>query len=1010
MKNKFAIVLLTLTFTASTWAQHTLVYNHQDALFNQGKEYILQKNYAASTSCFQEFIRSAKPTQTAQIQDARFFIASNSYQLHQPIAKDLLTEYLDKHPYSPYSDRTNYMLGMINYERKNYGKALPLFLKINTSQLENSEKMDILFCKGYCYLQTKDYSQASTCFKELKSYGSKYDLSASYYYAYAEYINKNYDAALPEFKKLEETETYKGIVPYYIIQIYYSKSEYDLIKEKASRLLVSYPTNKNNPELYRILGEIAYQERSYDDAIGYLKNYEKIFKPVLRNDIYLLGLSYFQTKDYENAVRYLSKVTTVSDEMTENAYLHLGNSYVKLKDLINARMAYESATKTNFNTEVREEALFNYALTTFQTITAFGESISAFELFLTEYPKSKYIEKAFDYLSSAYMTTKNYDDALASLSKIEKPNAKLIETKQYLLFQLGAEAFWQKKMDKAIKHFSQSLWSANTGKYSAECYFWRGEAYYRTGQYEKSVTDFHNFFKNRNAQKSENYVLAHYSLGYGYFSQKQYDAALEWFLKYIELEKKTSENTYTDALNRAGDCYFSARNLEQAEELYSKAGSINPDMADYAMFQSAYVAGLRKDYKGKISKLENMLATFPKSQYKPNAYYEMGRAYLMLDDNAKAIAEYKILLDSMPTSDLARKAALEIGMTYFNGNNFEQAITAYKDVLAKYSGSEESYTALSGLESAYIETNDIPAYLAYVKTLNLKIVKADKNHEDSITYIAAEKQYLNGKYIQAITGLKTYLNNYCKGGKYCTTVHFYLADSYYHTDQKDSALATYKQLLAITPNQYAEEANLRCAEISFDNKNYAEALPYFKQLQATAQNEENKNVGRLGILRCSNNLKDNQTTVNVVAEIMKDPRANADTKIEARYNRAKAFLAMNDTLKAQADLDTLALDTRTANGAEAKYLKAKLLFDLKKYTEAEAEVQDFAQKNTPHQFWLAKSFVLLADIYIKQENDFQAKQYLLSLQRNYTEADEIQTLITERLNAIAEREKQAIIQ
>jgi hypothetical protein len=53
--------------------------------------------------------------------------------------------------------------------------------------------------------------------------------------------------------------------------------------------------------------------------------------------------------------------------------------------------------------------------------------------------------------------------------------------------------------------------------------------------------------------------------------------------------------------------------------------------------------------------------------------------------------------------------------------------------------------------------------------------------------------------------------------------------------------------------------------------------------------------------------------------------------------------------------------------------------------------------------------VLLADIYIKQNNDFQAKQYLLSLQKNYKPADEIQTMITERLNAISEREKKIII-
>ena len=70
---------------------------------------------------------------------------------------------------------------------------------------------------------------------------------------------------------------------------------------------------------------------------------------------------------------------------------------------------------------------------------------------------------------------------------------------------------------------------------------------------------------------------------------------------------------------------------------------------------------------------------------------------------------------------------------------------------------------------------------------------------------------------------------------------------------------------------------------------------------------------------------------------------------------------------------------------------------------------DFAKKNTPHQFWLARSFVLLADVYIKQNNDFQAKQYLISLQKNYKVADEIQPMITDRLTAISLREKQTII-
>jgi hypothetical protein len=44
---------------------------------------------------------------------------------------------------------------------------------------------------------------------------------------------------------------------------------------------------------------------------------------------------------------------------------------------------------------------------------------------------------------------------------------------------------------------------------------------------------------------------------------------------------------------------------------------------------------------------------------------------------------------------------------------------------------------------------------------------------------------------------------------------------------------------------------------------------------------------------------------------------------------------------------------------------------------------DFISKNTPHQYWLAKSFLLLSDIYLQKEDIFQAKHTLRSIIDNY---------------------------
>ena len=74
------------------------------------------------------------------------------------------------------------------------------------------------------------------------------------------------------FQTLAEHPAYKNLVPYYIIQIYYAQKEYDKLYERADLLLANNPDNKNNAEIYRIMGEIAYSKKEYAKAIGYFKN------------------------------------------------------------------------------------------------------------------------------------------------------------------------------------------------------------------------------------------------------------------------------------------------------------------------------------------------------------------------------------------------------------------------------------------------------------------------------------------------------------------------------------------------------------------------------------------------------------------------------------------------------------------------------------------------------------------------------------------------------------------
>ena len=104
--------------------------------------------------------------------------------------------------------------------------------------------------------------------------------------------------------------------------------------------------------------------------------------------------------------------------------------------------------------------------------------------------------------------------------------------------------------------------------------------------------------------------------------------------------------------------------------------------------------------------------------------------------------------------------------------------------------------------------------------------------------------------------------------------------------------------------------------------------------------------------------------------------------------------------KALLDLQPLAQNVVTNQGAQAQYLVAEAYFNLGDIDEAEQQIISFTQQKTQQQYWLAKALILLSDIYRLRGDDFQAQQYLLSLQNNYKQDDDILSVVADKLAQI----------
>lgn len=990
-------------------AQQSKEYSHADKLFYEGKALYDLGRYKAAYERMSEYAQTLETNdRSPRSVEADYYITCCMYELKSRQVGKKMDDFCAENPQSTLVNRIHFLSGSYLYDKGLYKEAVEAFDKCDMNFLPDSESADYLFKEGYALLQCQEVERAKNTFARLLSRQTKYNVAANYYKAYTDYLTKDYEKALPVFEELKSDPNYARIVPYYIFQIYYAQKRYDEVLTTGEELLQNDTKNPNNKEIHRILGECYYAKKDYANTVKYLSAYQKEADQVVRDNMYMLGNSYYQTGDYKNAIACLQTVTAVEDAMGQNAYLYLGSCYTKEKNITNARFCFESASRMDFDPNVKEEAFFNYALTIYeQSYSPFNESITAFERFLETFPNSQYRDKVYNYMTNLYLTTKNYAEAYASIEKIKEKNIQLYEARQRIAYSMGIEEFTNGNYAKAIDRFNTSL---KDGQYNrtleASTIFWRGEAYYKLKDFNKSAADFETFVNSIGARNCDEFVLAHYNVGYSKFTEKRYADALTWFRKYVNMEEK-NKTLIADANNRIGDCYFNQRDFANAVKSYSQVYSLRGPGADYACFQQGFIQGLQKDYNGKIATLNKLQKTFPQSEYLADAKYEIGRAYIMMKQNDKAIKTYDELSRDYPHSPLSRKGKLQTAMLYDEMNQTEKSIAAYKQIVDYFPTSVEAHTALDNLKRIYFEQDNIQGYADYVGTLG-GFVKFQRSEQDSLTYLSAENLYEKGQYDKSAKSFRNFIDKFPES-EFVNKAHFNLGDSYYQIGDTAKAKEEFAIVSKLVGSSDRENALVLLSKIQYEQNDYKNAIVSMTTLDSIAQHPENKLAARLGLMRCHNLLGELEQTVDAATLLSNSDKLDPAIYREALFTRARTYELLGDSTLALADYTTLSGNCMDAYGAESQFIKQEYIFRAGKLDETEKEIFNFIDKNTPHQYWLAKSFILLSDVYMAQDREFEAKQYLLSVRENYNGNDDIASEIKLRLAKIEQRENDKIV-
>ena len=908
-------------------------------------------------------------------------------------ARSEFVEYLADYPTSNHAVDAKMAIADCDFYEQKYEKALKGYEDINPKSLDLYTADDYTYRTAYCRMKLGDYEGALSRFNSLEGV-KRYDSAAKFYQGYIYYAQGNYSNAKRMFAAADTSSEPGNRAPYYLAQIAYIEHDYD-------RALSLARANMDNiaeyrPELQRIAGESLYNLGEESQAIPYLTSYVKSVSDPQPSALYILGVSRYKEGDMSGAIDMLSRVTDNDDAMGQSAYLFIGQSYLKQGNVNAALLALEKAYRMDYDSNVQETAMYNYAVARSEGgQTPFGSSVTLFENFLSRYPDSRYAPEVEEYLVTLYMTDNNYEKALESIQKIKNPNSAILTAKQRVLYTLGSRDVAAGRVEQALSRFTEARkLSSYNQSIANECDLWIGDCNYRLGKYTAATTAYNQYLKSSSAT-GDNRSLAYYDLGYSLFAEKKYSDSRTAFERAVKSPGNLSSALIADAYNRIGDCYYYATDFSHAATNYEKAYELNPDAGDYAMFQKAMMSGLKRDYTSKVSQIDNMITSYPTSGLIPQALLEKAESYVELNQYDNAIATYQTLVKRYPTTAQGRNGYLQLAITQIGQGKKSAAISSYKAVISNYPTSEEAKVAADDLKRLLADEGRLSEYSSFIASVP-DAPKFEVSELDELTFQAAEKAYLADN--TSVNRLKEYISQYPKGN-YEPQALSYLAEAAEKAGNETEALAYATTLVERYPDsELAEDALAIKGNIELNQGEGEKALATFHQLEKRASASRNIHAARLGIMRVARDLGKNDEVISTADALLASSAIPASEKSEITYSRAYALAQTGKNSEALKEYEQLAKDMNDLYGAKAAFNIAQYYYDNGQYKKAQTAVEKLIDSNTPHSYWLARGYILLSDVYRKQGSTFEANEYLRSLKENYpgTESD-IFLMIDQRL-------------
>ena len=975
-------VFLVLALSLPAFAQENAIHQDPDLLLKRAATLYKRGLYADAQPLLKkrldeiDYFKATEHQLSAQ--EAAYYYIVCAFKLHQPHAVTRAEDFIKNSSSTAHRQMMSYQLGHYYFQNNEFAKAIPYYEDAGIDNLSNEEIAKAKFEQAYAYFNLKDFDKAYPLFNAIKNIHNEYYLPANYYTGYISLYKKDYDNAYQSFQKVVNDPRYKKVVPYYIAEIYYYEHQYDKLLEYAQPFL-QQGNLYYDADLRHLVGQTYFEKRNYEKALPFLANYEQQAQTLQKEDVYELAYCYYKTNQLDKAIAGFKQLSGGTDSLAQNSMYILGDCYLKKGQKSEARHAFAFCARSSYNAKQQEISQFNYGKLSYE-LGYQDAALKTLKAFIADYAQSEYNQEAREILAQLFMSTEDYKNALSVLKELPLQKASVQEAYQRVTFGRAMQLINDGDLAQADPLLDQSLQYARDRKLQLLTYFWKGEIALRNNQPDQAIGYLQQYapgggMSTPPALGEANVQTAQYNLGYSYLKKKQYQQALNHFQQAQRVFGANGAAIASDARLREADCYYMLKNYNQATALYNQAIANGGAGSDYALYQKGIISGITGNNTQKVSILNQLSSRYPSSGYQNDANYQIGLTYVN-EGKYRAALPYLEKVAGDAQNPNAAKASLKLALAHAQLGDTQQATEQYQQLIRTYANSAEAGEAMTNLQSLYIQNGQPQAYFTFLKSIGREV---NASAEDSITYAAAEASFANSDYANAIRQFNSYLSNY-PNGQYAVKAHFYRAESAYAQKDYTTALQDYEAVLAQGTGMFSQHAAQQAARINFyEQKDYAAALKDYQLLQQTSSSKENTLTALRGILRSHYELQHWDEVKTAAQNLLALQNISTGDQIVSYFYLGRAAQMQQDCPTAMEHYQKVAGMTTSELGAEARYYIALCKYNQQDFKEAETAAFEVIKKTPSYDFWVAKAYILLGEVFWKEKDYFNAKATLQSI-------------------------------